>query len=364
MAEVRNYTIGENRLRKGALEGLTLDGERLILTEGAHHTLFLPAVNSYQENSMWGRFRLMAALPQSCILVLRAFARDAGETEPEKVKEADEYLLDERVSPEQKLKFFENANCVKVVNCKNLLLYDLSGQYLWLSVEIIGAGEGELSGLYLESKGDNFMQTFPEIYQERGSFFHRYMSVFSSMYQELQDKIDHVEDWLNVDKAPKPLLHLFAGWLGLELEGEFLEEEVLRRLIKEAYGLNRIKGTKQAVIRLVKLVLGEEAIVVERNLLSSHAKGEEEKLYNRLYGTGRQDITILINRKSDEKLQAQLLYLLKQYKPVRSRMKLVFYRDCNGLDSYCFLDANARLGYLTGGRMDENCAIDGSVILE
>lgn len=364
MAESRNYTIGENRIGKGALAGLKLKGDRLVLTEGAHHTLFLPAINSYEENSMWGRFRLKASLPGSCILVLRAFAKDAEETEQEKVWEADEYLLNQTVAPEEKLKFFENADCAKSVNCQNLLLYELSGQYLWLCVEIIGIGEGELSGLYLESLGDNFMQTFPEIYQERGGFFHRYMSIFSSMYQELQDKIDHVEDWLNVEKAPEPLLHLFAGWLGLELEGEFLEEAVLRRLLKEAYGLNRIKGTRQAVIRLVELVLGEQVIVVERNLLNCHADREEGKLYNRLYGTSKQDITVLINRKSDEKLQAQLLYLLKQYKPVKSRLKLVFYRDCNRLDSYCFLDGNARLGYLTGGRMDENYAMDGSVILE
>lgn len=364
MAEPRNYTIGENRIGKGSLAGLVWKKDRLTLTEEAHHALFLPAINSYEESSMWGRFRLKASLPASCILVLRAFARNAEEGAEEKVEEIDEYLLSERVSPGEKLKFFENADCVKSVNCQNLLLYDLSGQYLWLCVEIIGAGEGELSDLYLESQGDNFMQTFPEIYQERGSFFHRYMSIFSSLYQELQDKIDHVEDWLNVEKAPRPLLHLFAGWLGLELEGEFLEEAVLRRLITEAYELNRIKGTRQAVIRLVELVLGEQAIVVERNLLDGQAEREEVKLYNRLYGTSKQDITVLINRESDEKLQAQLLYLLKQYKPVRSRMKLIFYRNCNSLDSYCFLDRNARLGYLTGGRMDENYAIDGSVILE
>ncbi len=364
MAEPRNYTIGKNRIGKGSLTGLERKKDCLVLTKGDRHTLFLPAINSYEENSMWGRFRLKASLPPSCILVLRAFAKDAQETGQEKVCKVDEYLLNPGVSLEEKLTFFENADCVKSVNCQNLLLYDLSGQYLWLCVEIIGAGEGELSGLYLESLGDNFMQTFPEIYQERGGFFHRYLSIFSSMYQELQDKIDHVEDWLDVDKAPKPLLHLFAEWLGLELEGEFLEEGVLRRLITEAYGLNRIKGTRQAVIRLVELVLGEQVIVVERNLLNCHAEREEMKLYNRLYGTSSQDITVLINRKSDEKLQAQLLYLLKQYKPVKSRMKLVFYRDCNSLDSYCFLDGNARLGYLTGGLLDENYSMDGSVILE
>lgn len=364
MAEPRNYTIGVNRIGRGTLAGLKLEGDRLVLTGDVHHTLFLPAINSYEENSMWGRFRLKAVLPPSCILVLRAFAKNAGGIGREKVLEADAYLLDPTVPPEDKLKFFENADCAKSVNCRNLLLYDLSGQYLWICIEIIGTGEGELSGLYLESQGDNFMQTFPEIYQERGSFFHRYMSIFSSMYQELQDKIDHVEDWLDVEKAPEPLLHLFAGWLGLELEGEFLEGEVLRRLLKEAYGLNRIKGTRQAVVRLVELVLGEQVIVVERNLLSSHGDREEAKLYNRLYGTSKQDITILINRKSDEKLQAQLLYLLKQYKPVKSRMKLVFYRDCNSLDSYCFLDGNARLGYLTGGRLDGNYLMDGSVVLE
>lgn len=363
MAEPRNYTIGKNRIGKGSLTGLERKKDCLVLTEGTRHALFLPAINSYEENSMWGRFCLKASLPKSCILVLRAFARDGEVGAQEKKGEVDEYLLDENVPLEDKLRLFEHGDCAKSVNCQNLLLYELRGQYLWLCVEIIGAGEGELSGLYLESQGDNFMQTFPEIYQERGSFFHRYISIFSSMYQELQDKIDHVEEWLDVEKAPEPLLHYFAGWLGLKLEGEF-PEEILRCLLKEAYGLNRIKGTRQAVISLVELVLGEKVIVVERNLLNQQADREEEKLYDQLYGTSKQDITVLINRKSDEKLQAQLLHLLKQYKPVRSRIRLVFYRDINSLDSYCFLDGNARLGYLTGGLLDENYSMDGSVILE
>ena len=149
----------------------------------------------------------------------------------------------------------------------------------------------------------------------------------------------------------------------LELEGDFLEKQTLRNLLKEVYHLNRMKGTKEALKRLIWLVLQEEPIIVERNLIGEIGNSEENILYNQLYGTSKHDITILINRNSDEKLQAQLLYLLKQFKPARSKVKLVFYRECRKMDSYCYLNKNAVLGRVSNGKMDKNTMLDGQIIL-
>ena len=358
---IRNYTIGKNRIKKASMPGFCFQDEKILLSKGRKHGFFLPAINSYQSGSLWGILKIRANLPEHCILVIRAFAMDV-EKEQEK-QEIDKFLTDDLQEIEDKIAVFENAECVKVIQSKNLLLYDLKGQYLWFCIEIIGEGSGEISNICVENPGDNFMQTFPELYQERGSFFHRYMSIFSSIYGEMQNKIENVQQLLDFDTAPEGLLQLYAGWLGLELEGDFLEEQTLRNLLKEVYQLNRMKGTKEALKRLIWLILQEEPIIVERNLIADIGNGEENTLYNRLYGTSKHDITILINRNSDEKLQAQLLYLVKQFKPARSRVKLVFYRECSKMDSYCYLNKNAVLGRVSNGKMDESALLDGHIIL-
>ena len=361
---VRNYTIGKNRIKKASMPGFCFQDEKLLLTKGKKHGFFLPAINSYKSGSLWGILKICANLPEHCILVIRAFAMDIEKQQEKQKEEIDKLLTDEAQTIEAKIAVFENAGCVKVIHSKNLLLYDLKGQYLWFCIEVIGEGNGEISSMYLENPGDNFMQTFPELYQERGSFFHRYMSIFSSIYGEMQNKIENVEQLLDFDTAPSDLLQLYAGWLGLELEGDFLEKQTSRNLLKEIYQLNRMKGTKEALKRLIWLVLKEEPIIVERNLIANIGNGEENVLYNRLYGSSKHDITILINRNSDEKLRAQLLYLVKQFKPARSRVKLVFYKECSKMDSYCYLNKNAVLGSVSNGKIDESSILDGHIILD
>ena len=76
------------------------------------------------------------------------------------------------------------------------------------------------------------------------SFFHRYMSIYSTLYMDFQEKIDNVADFLDINTAPAQLLPIFCGWMGLDVSGDFLTEDRLRTLVKEAYQLNRTKGTR------------------------------------------------------------------------------------------------------------------------
>lgn len=351
MAEKRYYTIGKSRMKRACVYGFekTQDGG-LVMTEGFRHLVFFSRLNSMEQDTAWGRFRMEADIPSECICIVRAFAMN--EEYRSDGRKIDEYFGSGQVTPAEKKRFFENKGCGRAVNSRNLLLYRQKGQYLWICVEIIGKGEGGIGSIRMSCPGDNFMQTFPDIYREEGNFFHRYMSVFSSIYGDLQDKIDDAALYLDLDTAPKELLSMYAGWLGLDIQGVFLEDAVLRRLLKSAYRLNRIKGTSKAIRELIWILTGKQAIVVERSLLSDSITPQYRKIYDSLYGKGEQDVTVLINGRAEEKRKARLLFLLKQYKPVRARIKLVFYGDCSSMDSYCYMDCNARLLDIPSGVLD------------
>lgn len=366
----RRYTLGESKLAMAYYEGFVQSGSALYTTaENARHFVILDRFRSYESGTKWGRFHCQCILSPGSTLTIYAFAADATDTQADGL---NQYFHDSSVPWSQKrARFVESGVCF--VNHEDVLLYALAGEYLWIALEIAGsggahgidAGQGErIREMFLDSQGDNFMQTFPEIYQEEGGFFHRYMSVFSSAYQDMADRIADMDRYLDPGTAPMPFLVEMAGWLGFSAEGDFLDENMLRSLIRELYPLNRMKGTKEVIRRLIRMMLGEEPAIVERNRMEGYIPHDNMDTCQRLYGTSMQDVTILLKREGDEKLQAQMMYLLDQFKPARCRIRLVFCPRGDRFDTYCFLDHNAVLSAKREGSMDGGIRMDGTIVLK
>lgn len=177
MTEERNYTVGFCRLKKAYTHGFSISPEGVLsLERGEGHFLVLGVFNSYRKGYAWGRLHFQAELPKGSICIVRGFAVEGEEA----AQEINGYLLDNSGSYGEKKQYFIHLGELESVNHSDILLYKLAGQYLFLSLEILGEGEGCIKDMVLYNPGDNFMQTFPEIYQEPGGFFHRYMSVFST----------------------------------------------------------------------------------------------------------------------------------------------------------------------------------------
>jgi phage tail-like protein len=251
-----------------------------------------------------------------------------------------------------------------------VLLYDLAGEYLWLAIEIDKASVEEKSHqvridkIKLDSQGDNFMATFPEIYQEEGGFFHRYMSIFSSIYQDMSDELMDMERYLDIETTSVNALTEISSWLGFEARENFLEERMLRNFVGRIYELNRIKGTKKVMQEIIKVILDQDAVVLERNKMENHIPTQERDIYKRLYGDSINDVVILVKHKEDEKLHAQLMVILDEFKPVRSRIKLVFSSEGRNLDSYCYMDYNATLDRKVNAAVDGKYRMNGMVMLQ
>ena len=232
----------------------------------------------------------------------------------------------------------------------DLLLNGLSGRYLWISVEVLGEGEACLWDFRVYSPEDNFFNSFPEVYRTNGAFFRRYLAVFNVMYADFQEKIDALAEVVDPNTAPARLLPVLAGWLGLELDGDFLGEERLRRLLKAAFSLISVKGTRRAVEGIVRIVTDAPVYLLERM-----APGGAESPY---------DFAVLIQCEPDERLYAGLKFLIDQFKPLRSRVNLIFLGPCGRLDSYACLDLNASVLEPQTGRIDGGAALNGLVCLQ
>ena len=367
MAEYHKYSIKKNRFHRSFLSGVTIAGEdRLDCTESVYRRLFITeAIDGIEANAKWGRLHMDWEMEEDMVVTVYAAATNSRYTwQEEEQYYFDEVLHDADTSPDLKRNFMEYIGAKKAVNQKDILLYELEGRYLYIMVEVLGLGKGQISHIFVDNQGDLFMDTFPEVYREHGSFFHRYLSVFSSLYMDFQEKIDHITEILDIDTAPAELLPTFGRWMGLDISGDFLKEERLRRLVKEAYQLNRMKGTKAALQRVSEIVLGEDVIILEKNVMRGDTQAETQELYEELYGEGTYDVTMLVHTYVPENQKSQLMFLLNQFKPVRSRLKVRFLEPKGDLDGHVYMDMNAYVQEAETGTLDERQMMDGSILLQ
>ena len=358
---IRKYRLSGASLRRSLLEGFSLTENGSLRTEGSGvHSAFLPGLDSARPDCAWGRLSLRCQLGAESMLTIRAFASDQDSViRNNEVVRIDEFLLDPAASRTEKERLFTWADGMERSGVRDVLLTGQTGRWLWLWLEVSGAEEGILEDLRVYVPGDNFFRTFPQVYQTDNDFLQRYLSIFSTMYQEFQEEIDALPEMLDVDTAPEALLPMFARWLGLETDEALFSSEELRRLLKAAPELMARKGTKWAVEKVVKLFVEEPVYIVERNLLLSDMRHSED-----LYGTTPYDFTVMVGRKMDEKLRLRLKFLIDQFRPARSRCHIVFLEECGGLDAFTYLDVNGTVLQNSTGTLDDGKALTGTTYLQ
>lgn len=367
MAEYRKYSIKQNRFKRSFLAGFEMEEEhKLRCVSNTYDRFFIcDSIDGVENGTRWGRFHVDYTLAEDMIVTIYAAALEEKEIWwNNQLINLNMFFQDEDVATEEKAELIKALGAIKCVNQKDILLYELEGRYLFTAIEVLGIGEGELSHIFVDNKGDFFLETFPEVYQEYGSFFHRYMSVFSSLYMDFQEKIDHVAELLDIETAPKQLLPVFCQWMGLDVSGDFLTEKRLRTLVREAYQLNRMKGTKEALLRVCEIILGEKVVILEKNVLRENTQAESQKIYEELYGSSIYDVTLLINTFVPENQKSQLMFLLNQFKPVRSHLKIKFLDQKGSLDGHVYMDLNAQVTDTQAVILDARAELDSNVILK
>ena len=353
---IRKYRLSGPLLKRSLLEGFSLLENGGLRTNGSGvHSVFLPGLDSAQPDCAWGRLSLRCRLGAESMLTVRAFAsnQDAVIRNNEVVR-IDDFLLDPAIPRTEKERLFTLADGMERSGVGDVLLSGQTGRWLWLWLEVTGAEEGTLEDLRVYVPGDNFFRTFPQVYQTDNDFLQRYLSIFSTMYQEFQEEIDALPELMDVDTAPEALLPMFARWLGLETDEALFSSEELRRLLKATP-----EGTKWAVEKVVKLFVEEPVYIVERNLIQSDKRHSEG-----LYGATPYDFTVMVGRKMDEKLRLRLKFLIDQFRPARSRCHIVFLEECGGLDAFTYLDINGQVLQNAPGSLDDGKALTGMTFLQ
>jgi len=356
MAEQRIYTIKNSRFKRACLKGFSIEDGVLRINGCKKASCYLAALDGTEKDQSWGRVHICAEFTGLVSLQINAMAFNEKVVKIQKTTmDIEAFFQNEAIEDEKKEELFEIFGGIRAKQQKECLLYSLKGRYLWIAVTAEGEGSGSIEAVKVYQKGDEFMDVFPEIYQERNSFFHRYLSVFSAIYQDFGHKLGHIYELFDPDTAPPGHLLKLAGWLGLDVKGDFLDEKALRALVKQAYSLNKYKGTKMALERVIEIVLGERAIIKEKCIEKEYiSKGDGKKEQEQ-----KEDIIILIKTEVEQKKRASLLFLLEQFKPIKCSMRIIFLKKGERMDGQSYMDINAMtaepaFGSLDSGQTEQN----------
>ena len=261
------------------------DDDKIVIDSCFFSELF----DSGEKETRWYKLESAFKLPVNCSMRVTFFTTDDRLVAINDRKYDLSDLIRSDYPPEEKLKTFSQGfKCVSHTMMDELLLTELKGRYLFFAVQCVSS-VGDFPEIYEMRLGfsPHMLTDFlPEIYRsEENSFLERYLAVFQSLYENMEEKIDHAAE----SYVPENPDYDFLKWLSdcfCIRSADHWNEDQLRYILKNAPRIYRCIGTKQVIIELCELYLGCRVEVLEyydrsENVFSEYA-GEglsEDKLF-------------------------------------------------------------------------------------
>lgn len=217
----------------------------------------------------------------------------------------------------------------------DLLLYGVKGRFLRFTVE----PGGHLRSYELTFPGLSIDSLLPSVMQGDETL-RKLLGVYQSLYMDLNRELARFPARLD-PLGPAPLPEL-ARWLGASSwMGRGLPEP---ELLAGAVELNRLRGTKEGLRRLAKLVTGQECEIVEEFQWKQTARTVRElEDCARLYGSDRSGVTLLFSAEVSEERLSRLKAVLEDFIPLGIPCAVVRLEESMTLDQHSYLDSGVRM---------------------
>lgn len=237
----------------------------------------------------------------------------------------------------------------------DLLLYGVRGRYLRFTVQ---PAEG-LTGFTLSFPGKSIDQGLPAA-MGGDEVMRRFLGVYQSLYMDLNGEYAGFPRRLDPTAAhPLPWLERWVG------AGEWIRkgDKVLwPRLTAAACALNRERGTRRGLERLVRLVTGGKGRLVERfQWERGTLELAEREDCARLYGAAQ--AVLLLPVDTPDWAVRFLRKALEDFLPMGVDCTLIHLEEGAPMDGYSYLDKNARLSGMPVSRLDA-CTLDNVILGE
>ena len=342
------FLSGAERWNGGVFRSVERRGDSLQLADDAFEGVaFLPPLDSGEMDFRWGRVRLMLEMPEDASV--RIYARASDEEEW-----ADWHQIsDEPRGTEAALALFGEAKAIS----SDVWLSE-TGRWLWLAVGFAsgGAGKPRLDAVSVLADSDHMVDYLPAVYQQQ-DFTYRYLSVFTAMYQDLEENIAQARRQLSPAAADPDMLQYLAHWLCAD--GSEPEPELRKRLpgiIEEYETMYTVDGIRRSVERLT----GQTPWIIEHFAVDPNDPScSDPTLYRRLYGDDPYRFFLLLPQGtfSEQREMERFLEQLEEVTPAETTAELVLLKPCVQLDWHTYLGINTQVGEYVTAVINESTTI-------
>ncbi|MFH5187466.1 phage tail protein [Paenibacillus sp. TAB 01] len=316
-------------------------------------------MDTTESETEWHKVWLDADIPEETQIRISYFASDeaSGWVNGQYV-DYEDYWRNEDIPIREKLRATEGLWSVPIINPKDALLMHAVGRYLWFKLHLIGSETRApvIRKLRVYFPRTSLISYLPPLYQEgTDSFLNRFLSMFGTFFDEMEESIDRVSAYFDPDTAAGDVLKWLGGWLAVSKE-EMWEESKLRLLIKQAPELYKLRGTRLGLTRMLKLYTGVEPFIVEYFQIESMQESSGLwQLFTRLYGDNPYTFCVMLPpetiRTDTDRLMIERI--IDDQKPAYTEGRLIELQPWMYADMHTYLGVNTYLSEPTLLTLDE-----------
>ena len=338
----------EEEWKQGRFRQTRCAGDSVVLEPGAFRgELLLKPVDSAENGFLWSRLKIRAWMPQDTDIRVYARASDAGAWPAwsESGRGSDGGGLSDLFG-------------APVGAGKDILLH-LTGRYLWLALELTSGGpEGpRVESVSLRMGGDHMTDYLPSIYQGQ-DFTYRYLSIYNSLFQDMEQAIDDLPGTLDLGSAEEGMLDFLARWLCVRPEGDAEQLRAqLPSVLEDWETMYKVEGIR----RSARLLAGREPYIVEPFTVDPNdPRCADPALYRQLYGEDPYRFFLLFPQDTfaTQREMERFLDRMGDRIPAGTELELVLLKPGVQLDCHSYLGINSRIESYTPASIRENMTMN------
>lgn len=325
-------------------------------------------LDSREEGNQWHRAVINSAGYGDDSIWFFFYCSDSPEVSVDgRLWEWGDLISSEEFTSDRKHEIMEPFLVHQVPNPQDILLYNAKGRFLWMEIRLSGQTEfiPRIMNMKIYAQGRSLTEFLPEIYQAEpeNDFLKRYLSLFESLYQEMDVKIRTAARQLDPRAADREFLAWTARWTGIP-DAELWPEEKLRILLNGIVRKNLTRGTKEYMGYMIRVFTGESPLFVEFGDIEQYKNQPE--VYGslkRCYAHGPYEATILVREQAVPSMQEQkaLKKMIENMKPAHMEIHLVFLKPYIYLNQNVYVGINSVLGSYQKARLNSLTAIPSVV---
>ena len=361
----------EREWQRCLLQGLEISSNSIVPAAGGGSCVMITgSMDSTERGFCWRNLLIDAELGDSVIMQVSAYAADTTAVVLDgRALELDSYLTDRSISADKRLGAVEGLFVPLFNNCFDGPV-NLSGRYIWLKLEfvILELRELRVNKLKLQIRGEQMMDYLPALYREadgENGFMTRYLSIFDSIFFEMDDAIAGLADSLDYRIAKGGLLRFLSEWLCIE-DVAYLSEERLREKISRASEEYRSIGVKRSLISWIENEYGVTPNIIEYyNVSRMVHEGRDREVYRRLFGENPYKFFVLLPERTFSDTHEANLFMekLKRRIPAHTEPEVVITQNNTILEKHTYLGVNSVLGGYTYANTDAGARLSDHIIL-